>query len=79
MKKVLLSTVGLIALGMTAPALAADMAVKAPPPAPLPVIYNWSGFYIGPMVAGVRAATVWISLGLALTSLTAAASGPEAW
>ena len=23
------------------------MAVKAPPPAPLPVIYNWSGFYIG--------------------------------
>ena len=47
MKKILLSTVGLIALGVTAPALAADMAVKAPPPAPLPVIYNWSGFYIG--------------------------------
>jgi outer membrane immunogenic protein len=23
------------------------MAVKAPPPAPLPAIYNWSGFYIG--------------------------------
>jgi outer membrane immunogenic protein len=23
------------------------LAVKAPPPAPLPVIYNWSGFYIG--------------------------------
>jgi len=23
------------------------MAVKAPPPAPLPVIYNWSGFYVG--------------------------------
>jgi outer membrane immunogenic protein len=32
---------------MAAPASAADMAVKAPPPAPLPVIYNWSGFYIG--------------------------------
>src|SRR6476620_7149119 len=30
-----------------APASAADMAVKAPPPAPLPVIYDWSGFYIG--------------------------------
>jgi outer membrane immunogenic protein len=47
MKKLLLSTVGLIALGMAAPALAADMAVKAPPPAPLPVVYNWNGFYIG--------------------------------
>jgi outer membrane immunogenic protein len=30
-----------------APASAADMAVKAPPMAPLPVIYNWTGFYIG--------------------------------
>ncbi len=47
MKKILLSTLGLIAMGVAAPASAADMAVKAPPPAPLPVIYNWSGFYIG--------------------------------
>ena len=48
MKKFLLGAVGLLALGMAAPASAADMAVKAaPPPAPLPVIYNWSGFYIG--------------------------------
>jgi outer membrane immunogenic protein len=47
MRKFLLATVGLIAVGMAAPASAADMAVKAPPPAPLPVIYNWSGFYIG--------------------------------
>jgi outer membrane immunogenic protein len=48
MKKFLLATVGLIAFASAAaPALAADMAVKAPPPAPLPVIYNWSGFYIG--------------------------------
>ena len=48
MKSFLLATVGLVALvGMAAPASAADMAVKAPPPAPLPVIYNWSGFYIG--------------------------------
>jgi outer membrane immunogenic protein len=32
---------------LTAPALAADMAVKAPPPpAPSPV-YDWSGFYLG--------------------------------
>ena len=48
MKSFLLATVGLVALvGMAAPASAADMAVKAPPPAPLPIIYNWSGFYIG--------------------------------
>jgi outer membrane immunogenic protein len=47
MKKFLLGTVGLLALGFGAPASAADMAVKAPPPAPLPVIYNWTGFYIG--------------------------------
>ena len=48
MKNFLLATVGLLALvGMATPASAADMAVKAPPPAPLPVIYNWSGFYIG--------------------------------
>jgi outer membrane immunogenic protein len=48
MKKFFLATVGLVAFASAAaPALAADMAVKAPPPAPLPVIYNWSGFYIG--------------------------------
>src|SRR4029079_3182476 len=35
-------------LGVPAPAMAADMAVKAaPPPAPVVAIYNWSGFYIG--------------------------------
>ena len=33
MKKFLLGTVGLLALGMGAPASAADMAVKARPPA----------------------------------------------
>jgi outer membrane immunogenic protein len=32
---------------MAAPAFAADMAVKAPPPAPVIAVYNWSGFYIG--------------------------------
>jgi outer membrane immunogenic protein len=48
MKKLLLSTVGLLALGAFSPVFAADMAVKAaPPPAPIPVIYDWSGFYIG--------------------------------
>ena len=47
MKKILLSTVGLIALGVAAPALAADMAVKAVPPPVVAPIYNWGGFYIG--------------------------------
>ena len=48
MKKFLLGTVGLLALGMAAPASAADMAVKARPPAPvIAPIYDWTGFYIG--------------------------------
>jgi outer membrane immunogenic protein len=33
-------------------AQAADMPVKAPPPAPAPVMYNWTGFYIGGHVGG---------------------------
>jgi outer membrane immunogenic protein len=44
MKKFLLGTLGLVA--MVAPALAADLPVKAPPPPVIP-IFNWSGFYIG--------------------------------
>jgi outer membrane immunogenic protein len=44
MKKHLLSILGLVA--MAAPALAADLPVKAPPPLVVPM-YNWSGFYIG--------------------------------
>ena len=50
MKKFLLSAVGLVALGMAAPATAADLAArpytKAPPPMIAP-IYDWTGFYIG--------------------------------
>ena len=50
MKKLLLATVALVALGATVPALAADLAArpytKAPPPVMAP-IYNWTGFYIG--------------------------------
>jgi len=50
MKKLLLATVALVALGATAPALAADLAArpytKAPPPVMAP-IYNWTGFYVG--------------------------------
>src|SRR5215212_4359121 len=50
MKKLLLATVALVALGATVPALAADLAArpytKAPPPVMAP-IYDWTGFYIG--------------------------------
>ena len=49
MKKFLLATVGLVALGLAAPASAADLAArpyKAAPPMLAPV-YDWTGFYIG--------------------------------
>jgi outer membrane immunogenic protein len=55
MKKFLLATVALVALGSAAPALAADLAArpytKAPAYAPTP-IYNWTGFYIGGNIGG---------------------------
>jgi outer membrane immunogenic protein len=49
-KKVLLTTVGLVALG-AAPALAADLPARTYTKAPAAVapIYNWGGFYIGAM------------------------------
>ena len=49
MKKILLGTVGLVALSLSAPASAADLAArpytKAPPM--IAAVYDWSGFYIG--------------------------------
>ena len=49
MKKLFLATVGLAALGIAAPASAADLAARPYTKAPAPVvaIYDWSGFYIG--------------------------------
>jgi outer membrane immunogenic protein len=44
MKKFLIAAAGLVALAV--PALAADMPVKASPPAPLPE-WTWTGFYVG--------------------------------
>ncbi|HKG99688.1 MAG TPA: outer membrane beta-barrel protein [Bradyrhizobium sp.] len=50
MKKISLGAVALVALGMAAPASAADLAArpytKARPPM-MAAIYDWSGFYIG--------------------------------
>lgn len=45
MKKTLIG-IGAIAALIGAPALAADMPVKAPPPAPAPAS-SWTGFYLG--------------------------------
>jgi outer membrane immunogenic protein len=56
MKKILLATVALVAVGAAAPALAADLAArpytKAPAYAPPAPIYNWTGFYIGGHIGG---------------------------
>jgi outer membrane immunogenic protein len=45
MKRCFLATVALGVLTVGTPALAADLAVKAAPVAPL--VYDWSGFYVG--------------------------------
>ena len=50
MKKLLLGAVGLLVLGLAAPAVAADLPARTYTKAPPPVaaaIYDWSGFYIG--------------------------------
>nr|HEV8009881.1 porin family protein [Bradyrhizobium sp.] len=60
MKKFLLGTVALVALGATVPALAADLPARTAAPytkAPAYVapIYNWTGFYIGGHIGGAFA------------------------
>ena len=68
MKKILVGVIGLVALGAaTAPASAADLAArqmytKAPPMA-APVIYDWSGFYIGLNGGGGSAHKCWDLVG----------------
>jgi outer membrane immunogenic protein len=55
MKKFLLGTVALVALGATVPALAADLGARpayTKAPAYMAPIYNWTGFYIGGHVGG---------------------------
>jgi len=55
MKKLLLATVALVALGATVPALAADLSARAPytkAPAYAAPLYNWTGFYIGAHLGG---------------------------
>src|ERR1700729_2252978 len=55
MKKFLLATVALVALGATVPALAADLPARTYTKAPVYAapLYNWTGFYIGGHLGGV--------------------------
>src|ERR1700743_385570 len=55
MKKFLLATVALVALGATVPALAADLSTRAPVYTKAPYaapLYNWTGFYLGGHLGG---------------------------
>jgi len=56
MKKFLLATVALVAVGAALPARAADFSARTPyytkAPAYMPPIYNWTGFYVGGHVGG---------------------------
>src|SRR4029077_1754781 len=47
MKKILLTTVALSALGLMSPALAADLPIYGKAPAVATPAYDWSGFYVG--------------------------------
>ncbi|PZA11991.1 hypothetical protein DNX69_08150 [Rhodopseudomonas palustris] len=78
MKKFLLGTVGLIALGgliatSAAPAMAADLAArpytKAPPM--IPALYNWSGFYVGANGGWGTSRNCWDFAGTAAAPLAA--------
>jgi outer membrane immunogenic protein len=69
MKKFLLTTVGLVVLGIGTPAMAADMAVKAAPAPYLAPIYNWTGLYIGGNGGWGQSHSCWDFVGVAGTVL----------
>ena len=73
MKKVLLATAGLMALGI-APALAADLAARpyTKAPAMVAAVYDWSGFYIGLNGGGASSREC-----LTITSVAGAAVTPN--
>src|SRR3954453_21609089 len=62
MNKLLIGAIGAVAMGLSAPASAADMAArpytKAPAPA-IATIYDWSGFYIGINGGGGSSRNCW--------------------
>jgi len=68
MRKILIGAIGAVALSVSAPASAADLAArpytKAPSPA-VAAIYNWGGFYIGLNGGGASSHKCWDLNGLA--------------
>lgn len=76
MKKFLLGTIGLIALG-AAPAMAADLAARPYTKAP-PIIaaaYDWSGFYVGATGGWGTSRNCWDYLGTTATPAVALGEG----
>jgi outer membrane immunogenic protein len=73
MKKMLLTTVALAALGM-APAIAADLPARTYSKAPtmIPAVYDWSGFYLGLNGGGASSREC-----LTITSVAGAAVTPN--
>jgi outer membrane immunogenic protein len=52
MRHVLRAALLVTTLQFSGVAFAADMPLKAPPPPPAPVYYNWTGFYLGVNLGG---------------------------
>jgi outer membrane immunogenic protein len=50
---------GALALVAAGAASAADLPIRPAPPAPIPVVYNWTGFYIGANGGGAWANKCW--------------------
>jgi outer membrane immunogenic protein len=66
MKKIMIGVVGSMVLG-AAPALAADLPVRAPTKAPVVVpspVYDWSGFYVGLNAGGGSSHECWDLMGI---------------
>ena len=75
MKKLLLGSVALVALGVGAPAIAADMAAR---PIVRPVAYtNWTGCYVGGAVGNSWGHSSGYATTAATTAGPAAAAVPE--
>ena len=55
MKSRLLRSASVLPLLFAGPAIAADMALKAPPPAPPAPVFSWTGFYVGLNAGGAWA------------------------
>jgi len=62
MKQFLTVAMAAIAVGVAAPALAADLAAAVHVPAPVDAMYNWSGFYVGANAGAGSSHSCWAFL-----------------